>query len=104
MTQFEKSWQRAWTGIAELELKLGHPRKAVVAATRAHELASKPGEGRNVAGPEAAFLLARTLMAAGEHARARRHAEDAVREFRAIGPSWNSHADEVVAWLQRSPR
>jgi eukaryotic-like serine/threonine-protein kinase len=95
---------RAWTGIAELELKLGHSRQAVVAATRAHELASKPGEGRNVAGPEAAFLLARTLMAAGEHARARRHAEDAVREFRAIGPSWNSHADEVVAWLQRSPR
>ncbi len=95
---------RAWTGIAELEMELGHARKAVIAATRAHDIASKPGIGRNVARPEASFLLARALMAAGERARARRLADEAIREFRAIGPSWDAHADEVVAWLQRSPR
>jgi tetratricopeptide (TPR) repeat protein/tRNA A-37 threonylcarbamoyl transferase component Bud32 len=63
---------RAWTGIAELEMQLGRSSAAIAAASRAYDIASTPGNDRGIGRPDAAFLLARALAAAGQRTRAGR--------------------------------
>ncbi|MBC8069247.1 MAG: hypothetical protein IAG13_13005, partial [Deltaproteobacteria bacterium] len=59
------------------------------------------------AGPEAAFLLARVLIASDDGAdrtRARELAEQASNDFIATGPGWRGRAQEVIAWLAKARR
>jgi tetratricopeptide (TPR) repeat protein/tRNA A-37 threonylcarbamoyl transferase component Bud32 len=96
---------RAWSGVAELELARGRHREAIAAATRAFDVFHHPGNERGGAGPEAAYLLARALVAGGDasdRVRAREIAEDAAADFSAIGPGWQGRADEVSGWLART--
>jgi tetratricopeptide (TPR) repeat protein len=98
---------RAWSGIAELELKRGRVRPAIAAASKAHAIANAPGNEHGGAGPEAAFLLARALVTsddAEERKRGRELAEQASTGFLASGPGWRGRADEVTAWLAKARR
>jgi len=94
---------RAWAGIAEMELARGRSKAAIAAATRTYEIVSAPGNDRSTGRPDAAFLLARALMADGQRDRALALAEEARRGLVALGPGWRARGEEIGAWIERSP-
>jgi len=94
---------RAWSGIAELELRLGRAKEAIAAATRAYTIVSAPEHDRGVGRADAAFLLARARLAAGDREAARALAQKARHGFASAGPAWRIRGDEIEAWLDRLP-